>query len=221
MGTEAGQGRNNKQAKKFPPNRIAEARSALGWNQDQLAELVGTTQQSISRYETSQRDFAVSVLLRLCEVLGVTPSYLLYMDEPRFDTVEVPLFGSIAAGAPLDMEAADDRYPIPAIVHERFPHAFLLRVAGESMNRILPNGSIALIDPCTDITHDGQPYAVCINELAATIKRVHQLPNGIELTPDSSDPSFQPQVFEHGLGDETRITVIGRVVWHRRMSSES
>ena len=200
--------------KEFPPNRIAEVRNARGWNQFQLAELIGTTQQSISRYETSQRDFAVSVLLRLCEVLEVSASYLLCIDESEPTTVYVPLFGSIAAGTPIDMDEADEQFPIPAIVHERFPDAFLLRVEGESMNRILPNGSLALINPGTDIDHEGQPYAVCINDMAATIKRVRHTARGIELIPDSTDSSYQTQVLTRSNEDMT-VSVIGRVVWHR------
>lgn len=33
------------------------------------------------------------------------------------------------------------------------------------MDRILPNGCFALVDPCDDVTHDGDPYAVCVNAL--------------------------------------------------------
>jgi repressor LexA len=219
MARRAGQSGGETPKGKLPPNRIAEARIARGWNQFQLAELVGTSQQSISRYETSQRDFSVSVLLRLCEVLEVTASYLLCADGDRPATVDVPLLGSIAAGTPIDMDAADRRFPVPAIVHERFPDAFLLRVEGDSMNRILPNGSLALIDPGTDIDHEGQPYAVCIDEQAATIKRVRHTELGIQLIPDSTDPSYQTQVLTRGI-DDTTLSVIGRVVWHHLPESQ-
>lgn len=204
----------NRQNRVLPPNRIAEVRNARGWNQLQLAELVGTSQQSISRYETSQRDFAVSILLKLCSVLEVSASYLLCTDENQPDDVDVPLYGAISAGTPIDMESVSEYYPIPAIVHERFPNAFLLRIEGESMNRILPNGSIALIDPSPEITYDGQPYAVSVNELTATVKRVRRTARGIELIPDSTDPTFETQVLERGV-DNATVSVIGRVVWHR------
>lgn len=201
------------------PNKILEARKAKGWTQQELAEHMGTSQQVVQRYEAGVRNLKASVLIRLSEVLGVTVAYLLGMTEAEPDTsqpefVSVPLFGSIAAGRPIEMETADTLHPIPAEVHDRWPRAFLLRVEGESMNRILPNGCYALVDPRTEIDRDDQPYALRIGDLDATIKRVRTRPDGFELVPDSNDPSYQPQVFSNRDGGEPSVSIIGRVVWH-------
>ena len=88
--------------------------------------------------------------------------------------VEVPLLSRIAAGTPLEMEDYADSFPIPARLRDKYPDAFLLRVDGESMNRIIPNGCYALVDPCDEVLHDGKPYAICVNGYDATIKRVHK-----------------------------------------------
>ncbi len=200
-----------------PDLKIAEARRAKGWKQEDLAVRIGVTQQAVQRYETGKRDVKASMLVRLSEALEVSVAYLLGMEDAEgFDSkmVSVPLFGSIAAGVPVDMEAADERYDLPGVVCQRWPKAFLLRVEGESMNRILPNGCYALIDPCVDVEYDGQPYAVCVNDLAATIKRVRRTGGGFELVPDSTDPSFRPQVLVEGVGGVGTVSVIGRVVWH-------
>ena len=82
------------------------------------------------------------------------------------------------------------------------------------MNRVLPNGSYALIDPCEDVTADNKPYAVCVNGYSATIKRVRKLANGFELAPDSTDPTYKPVVYDYGEEGTETITVIGRVVWY-------
>ena len=198
-------------------NKIKEARDAKGWTQQHLAERMGTTQQTIQRYEKGTRNLKASVLAQLSEVLDVTVAYLLGMsdgDAPRADSANIPLYGSIAAGRPLEMESAEALYPVPADVCNRWPNAFLLRVEGESMNRILPNGCYALVDPCTEADHDNQPYAVRVGDQAATIKRVHKLPNGLQLIPDSNDPTFQPQTFDLSIKGAPTLSVIGRVVWH-------
>lgn len=135
-------------------------------------------------------------------------------DGNQNDFVDVPLYGSIAAGTPIEMIAVDDYHPIPAPMHDRYPNAFLLKVSGESMNHILPNGSFALIDPREEIVKDNDPYAVCINGFDATIKRVKRLENGFQLVPDSTDPTFPVQTFNYNEPGTDEITVIGKVVWH-------
>lgn len=138
----------------------------------------------------------------------------LRLKDDRGAFVDIPLYGSIAAGVPLEMIKVEDTHPIPLEVQKNYPDAFLLRVVGESMNRILPNGSYALIDPCETVERDGQPYAVCVNGYDATIKRVKKLHNGFELVPDSTDPTFASTIYDYGVEGTETITVIGRVVWY-------
>lgn len=197
--------------------KIAEARIAKGWSQQELADRMETTQQTIQRYESGARDIKSSVLIKLSAVLDVTISYLLGLENasiPNNSTVDVPSYGSIAAGTPIEMVEVKDSQPVPVKVHERFPKAFLLKVEGESMNRILPNGSYALIDPAQKEPISGKPYAVCVNGYDATIKRVVKLSNGFELTPDSTDPTFRPIVYDYNEPDTDPVTIIGRVVFY-------
>lgn len=197
--------------------KIAEARIAKGWSQQELAEKLDTTQQTIQRYESGARDIKSSVLIKLSSVLGVTISYLLGMENaalPNNSTIDVPLYGRIAAGEPIEMVEVEDSQPVPIKVHEKFPDAFLLRVEGDSMNRILPNGSYALIDPAQKEPISGKPYAVCVNGYDATIKRVRRLNNGFELVPDSTDPTYVPKVFNYNEPGTDPVTVIGRVVYY-------
>lgn len=127
--------------------------------------------------------------------------------------VNVPLVGSIAAGQPLEMLSTTDWHPIPPDVADMYPKAFLLRVRGESMNRVLPNGCFALVDPCSEVLEQGDPYVVAIDNTDATVKRVRVLNNGIELLPDSNDPTFKPLLFDYSVDKATSIRIVGRVVW--------
>lgn len=130
------------------------------------------------------------------------------------DFVDVPLYGSIAAGTPIEMLAVENTHPVPTKVHDRHPDAFLLKVEGESMNHILPNGCYALVDPTDEVEKDNDPYAVCVNGYDATIKRVKKLANGFQLVPDSTDPTYPVQTFNYNEPGTETITVIGRVVYY-------
>lgn len=128
--------------------------------------------------------------------------------------IDVPLYGSIAAGEPIEMVEVEDYRPIPVEVNAKYPNAFLLKVDGESMNRILPNGCYALVDPCDEVLHDGKPYAVCVNGYDATIKRVRKLNNGFELIPDSNDPTYEKATYNFNDPQTDPVTVIGEVVYY-------
>lgn len=63
--------------------RIAEAREARGWTQEQLAEAVGTTQQTIQRWESGHTDPKVSNVKKISNALGITMSFILNIDDEK------------------------------------------------------------------------------------------------------------------------------------------
>lgn len=62
---------------------LATARKARGLSQIQLADLAGLTQGAISRYESERRDPTEDVVVRLAEILGVTPQFLQSVDAVK------------------------------------------------------------------------------------------------------------------------------------------
>jgi repressor LexA len=130
------------------------------------------------------------------------------------DYIDIPIYGSIAAGTPIEMVEVEDYYRVSFDIRGKYPNAFFLRVEGESMNRRLPNGCLALIDPDQKEAVGSYAYAVCVNGHDATIKQVRLLNNGAELIPDSYDPTYQREVYNYNENAEDIVTVIGRVVWY-------
>ena len=61
--------------------RIKEAREARGWTQEQLANALGTTQQTIYRWETGAVDPQASKVMAISEALGITVSYIMGYDK--------------------------------------------------------------------------------------------------------------------------------------------
>lgn len=185
-----------------------------------FAKEVGLSQNTIySVLRNGINGGSINTVLPILAKLGIDPNWIIKNkvievgNDPN-EFVDVPLYGSIAAGTPIEMIEVEGTHPVPKKVMDRHPDAFLLRVEGESMNRILPNGCYALVDPCDDVDHDNQPYAVCVNGYDATIKRVKKLAYGFELDPDSTDPTFKAKIYDYGEDGTDRITVIGRIVYH-------
>lgn len=197
-------------------SKLKSFRKEAGLNVDQVGAKLGKSGKTISAWEVGRGQPDGDQLIILCRLFGkkISDFYGIEPDVSSSSFCDVPIYGDIAAGTPIEMIESEGTFPIPAAKHEQYPDAFLLRVEGESMNRILPNGCYALIDPCEDVERDNQPYAVCVNGFDATIKRVRKLNNGFELVPDSTDPTFKPTVYDYGVEGTETITPIGRVVYY-------
>ena len=199
--------------------RIAAARNAKGWSQKDLAKKIGTTQQQIARYESGANDVKSSVLLKLSAALGVTVSYLLALDDdPSFvsvvssDTVPVPVLGRIAAGTPrAAFSQSDDYHDTQRGLVASHPHAFWLVVAGNSMNRLFPEGALVLVDPDVEV-HSGDVGAIFVNGDDATIKRIFFEDGAVRLHPESWDPDYRDRTIDPSDPDAPAVRVIGRAV---------
>ncbi len=210
----------------FIGNNIHSIRVDYGLTQAQFAEATDLSQTSISSWEcgksiprlgSAQLIMDAFPDLRMDDIYSQTLGYARRVlrttsDAPDSHQVPVPLFGSIAAGKPIDMLESDSLYPVPAVLAKRYPRSFFLKVQGESMNRKLPNGCYVLVDPDVADAVDGKVYAVCVGTSEATVKRVRKQEDGIVLQPDSFDPSYEPQVFSDAESNQT-LSIIGRVVW--------
>lgn len=121
-----------------------------------------------------------------------------------------PVYGKISAGLPNWAEECLDGYlPInPNYINITNPEeCFFLRVDGESMNKILKNGSYALIRK-TDFVEDGEIAVVLVNGYDATIKKFTKQGDFIALEPMSDDYSIKTQIYTK----DTSIKVIGKYI---------
>ncbi len=197
-------------------SKLKELRKQAKMNVDQVGEAVGKSGKTISAWEVGRGQPDGDEMIALCRLFGARINDFYGEEDLHSESafVDVPLYGSIAAGTPIEMIESEGTSPVPRKKREQYPGSFLLKVQGDSMDRILPNGCYALVDPCDDVDHDGQPYAVCVNGHDATVKRVRKLNNGFELVPDSTDPTYKPTLYDYGVEGTETITVIGRVVYH-------
>ena len=184
-----------------------------------LANAIGTTQQQVAKWESGKIDPRISSLKKIREALGVSLSYLLGMaDDPSFvsvvssDTVPVPVLGRIAAGTPrAAFSQSDDYHDTQRGLVASHPHAFWLVVAGNSMNRLFPEGALVLVDPDSEV-RSGDVGAIFVNGDDATIKRVYFEGDTVRLHPESWDPEYRDRTIDPSDPDAPAVRVIGRAV---------
>ena len=68
-------------------NRIRELREDRRWTQSQLGKRIGAARNTISGYETGDRQLTPALICALCDLFGCTADYLLGRSEARSPAV--------------------------------------------------------------------------------------------------------------------------------------
>lgn len=199
-------------------NRIKEFRDKLDLTQQQLADLVGTSNQQIGHLESGKRRLTADWMVRISKALDCAPADL--MVEPS--GVDVTFVrGAVQAGRWLEANEWDrgDWYSVFVPVPEewrRMPK-FGLEVRGNSMNRRYAEGSVVICVRLVDADLEpvpGHRYIVQrvdpggLHEV--TVKELRLDRSGRPwLWPDSDDPEHQEPIALDGKdGDEVEILAV-------------
>ena len=202
---------------------LRQLRMERGLSLDELAAILDTTKQVLSRYETKKRIPRIAVVAEYARRLGVPTAMLLgeQSDPPReitcdSDVVRVPILGGAACGEPIFSPSDGTEF---VTIDAGVGCDFALIAQGDSMtgDRIF-SGDLVFIRKQNNV-RDGEIAAVAIdNEI--TLKRIRRLraPDGsvafTQLLP--SNPAYSP--IDIGGEDETRcVNILGKAVAVRFM----
>ncbi|EAQ7815654.1 LexA family transcriptional regulator [Salmonella enterica] len=139
--------------------RIKSLREAKGYSQAKLASLCGwATPSRLGNYELGTRKVSADDALILGEVLGVSPSLILFGDEsgPVYKKYEYPVFSHVQAGMfspEFRTFTQRDAEGWVSTTKKASDSAFWLEVEGHSMTApagsrpSFPEGMLILVDP--------------------------------------------------------------------------
>ena len=66
----------NNELKKQIGNRLKESRKIAGYSQEQIAQIMGMTQQQYSRFENGIFELNYSQIIKLCTLYDISADYL-------------------------------------------------------------------------------------------------------------------------------------------------
>ena len=101
---------------------------------------------------------------------------------------------------------------IPPIARDH-PNGFFLTVSGDSMDKIMPDGSLVYFDKDAEV-RSGDIVAVTVNGDDATMKRIFFAGDTIVLHPESNNPSHRDRSIDANDPDAPNVRVLGKAVWH-------
>ena len=183
---------------------------------EQLADAVGTSRQTIHRYENGTiSNIPPEKIVLLADALNTTPAALMgWQDEVdmKFENIStastkrIPLLGAIACGEPIYAEEERGSY---LSVECGLDADFCLVAHGDSMTgaRIYDGDTVFIRRQ--DSVDNGEIAAVVIND-EATLKRVYFYPDESKLILSPENPKYAPLVY---MRDELdTIKIIGKAV---------
>lgn len=199
-------------------NKLKEMRKDKGLTLEMLAEKLGTSRQTIHRYENGTiNNIPPEKVMLLAEALETTPARLMGW-EREHDSVSgyenilpisikrLPVLGEISCGKPIYAEEDRENY---VAADACLDADFCLKANGDSMigARIF-DGDIVFIRSQRSVDN-GDIAAVIIND-EATLKRVYFYPNEGKLILSPENPKYLPLVY---IGEElNQINILGKAV---------
>ena len=201
---------------------IKQRRIELGLTMADVAQSVGVSEATISRWESGdianmKRDKIVS----LAKALHVSPSFIMGWDEPETEDIvssnkynnvfpikthKIPLLGDIACGEPIFASEDKESY---VLAGTDIRADFCLRACGDSMiNARIYDGDIVFIRE-QPMVEKGEIAAVIITD-EATLKRVYYYPEQNKIILNPENPAYEPFVY---VGEELNsIRILGKAI---------
>lgn len=183
------------------------------YTQEDIANKFDMTKTGISYWENGKSEPSLEVIEKLAELFNVSIDYLLGNSDTennyRIMHNRTNVIGVVPAGVPL--EAIEDiigEIEYPSRFEDK--EVFALQIKGDSMNKVLPDGSIGLFEK-TDVLENGQIGAILVNGYDATVKKFYRLTDSYVLEPLSFNPDYQPIVIKDGTDP---VSIVGKLLWY-------
>lgn len=184
-----------------------------------FADKIGSTKQTVNNWIKGHNAPDIEKIAEIAHAYGLRLSDMLLSENDPVraigDFAPVPLLGAVAGGTPI--EVIEDRMmkEAPTRFLEDDPDCFMVRMNGNSENRRgIFDGDYALISPKYKEPTPGDLFLVAVNGDEATLKEVEVLENGVELIPDSYDPTHIRQIYDFNDPDTPPVAILGKYVWH-------
>ena len=195
-------------------NRLKTLRKSKKITQDELAAALGTSKQTIHRYENGIiTNIPPEKVEKLAAALGTTPSELMGWSQTALpagakpiSTKRLPVLGEIACGNPIFATEEHESY---IAADGGLDADFCLVAHGDSMIGARINDGDIIFIRSQETVNNGEIAAVIIND-EATLKRVYYYPDEAKLILSPENPRYAPLVY---IGEElSHIRIIGKAV---------
>lgn len=198
--------------------RLKIAREKSNKTLEMAGNKVGVHKSTVLRWEKGETEkIKIPILDTLAQFYNVNPTWLMGYDVPMErkissefigeEVVQIPVYGKISAGQPLEMIENIIDYTFITAEQARKGSYFALEVNGDSMDKIIPNGSRVVVRKQEEL-ENGEIGVIVVNGNDATVKRYERDEDNVYLYPESNNPEHRVQRY---CLRETPVSILGKV----------
>lgn len=207
----------------------------LGKDDQDVAHDLNLSKAQMSHYTTGKRKVPSELLQRIIDVYGINPNFLFNENAPLFLQNTEPLNSSVknylqsskdslvtlpyipfpvSAGLPISIDSVTnaDTITLPSELLGKYARdcdLFLMRVNGDSMNKIIPHKSLIAVNPIDISDIQNGDIIVYSDGYSYSVKRFYQDGDRLIFRPESYDARFTDYIVNN---DHEDIRIHGKVV---------
>lgn len=199
-------------------DNIRRVRARSGLTQEEFGKIAGVSGIAVSQWENDRAVPRMGAVQAIADHFGISKGTIIDDDPPGArqrgiacgDPVTLPVrrLGTVHAGEPTDESTADDVVMVPEWVATSHPFGFVLRVEGDCMDRVIPEGYDVVVDPRSE-PRNGAVVVAELDDGRAVMRRWLRGGQTLVLAADSHA--------EHDdivmRWDDGPVRVLGCVVW--------
>jgi len=191
-----------------------------GIDQRILADYLGISEMSVSNWVNGLKYPRMGNIQKMADYFGVLKSDIIEdkNKEPLFTSRAYKYYPTaISAGLPIDVHAVTDEevetIQIPDVLmgkHASSKEVFITKIYGDSMNKIMPDGSLIAVKPINLLDLKNGDVVVFSNDHEYSVKRYFKQGDRLIFRPESDNKEYYDQIYSV----DDNITIHGKVVMH-------
>lgn len=200
--------------------RVVELQTSHNLSRVDFAKSIGVTESTVRSWEKEISKPRMGTLEKIADKYGVSRAWLSgYGEDVSIDDeVELNFYGSVSAGNFEEIQPDNKTINVPASIFKtiKAEECFTVKVNGDSMNRVLANGTYVVIHDYRNSSYEPKTSDILLirNGSSHTLKRVRVTDTKIHFEPDSYIDEFVTETYDIDYSDD--IEVIGRVIYNFR-----
>jgi len=205
--------------------RIRALGKKLGKEEQQIAKDLGLSKSQLSHYINGNRKVPSELLQQIVDTYNINPLFLFRENAPlRTDEEKTSYINkvneynyfptAISAGLPFKVDGITkaEKISLPDNALGRWAgrkDIFVTKIFGESMNRVMPDGSLIVVKPTPlENLKDGDIVVYSVDH-EYSIKRLLKQSGRLVFRPDSTDECFVDNIVST---DDENLRIYGKVV---------
>ena len=177
-----------------------------------VCQSIGLTGTAFSKW-TDESVPRKATLMRIADYFDVSVESLTG-DEPSGKGVRIPVFGSVAAGIPIEAITDIEDYEEISEALAKTGEFVALKIKGDSMTPLMIEGDTVIVR-IQDTADTGDIAVVMVGGSDATCKKIRRTADGIVLI--SINNAYDPMFFTNAEIESLPVRIFGKVVEMRRV----